>query len=216
MRHMISAVPVLQTGIVGPLRATAVTLLYVTCLGLAFEDGSMPYPVLLLSFLLGAGLVVASIVDWYAFVLPNILTIPLMLLGIAGAFIASSDSWFCASSPQSRPILPSRASAVSGGTRRPHRRGLARRPLPRPVVPDRGWLALQLAPRLRALAFAAGFPLCGRVGAMDCSTAPLTEPDLRARIGLFGSIDHRASESWSDACEVLSSSQRTSARPAAL
>ena len=37
----------------------------------------------------------------------------------------------------------------------------------------------------------------GRVGAMDCSTAPLTEPDMRARIRLFGSIDHRASESWS-------------------
>ena len=47
-----------------------------------------------------------------------------------------------------------------------------------------------------------------RVGAMDFSTAPLTEPDMRARIRLFGSIDHRASESWSDACGVLSSSQR--------
>lgn len=43
---------------------------------------------------------------------------------------------------------------------------------------------------------------------MDCSTAPLTEPDLRARIRLFGSIDHSASESWCDACGVLSSSQR--------
>ena len=39
---------------------------------------------------------------------------------------------------------------------------------------------------------------------MDCSIAPLTEPDMRARIRLFGSIDHRASESWSDACGVLS------------
>ncbi len=47
-----------------------------------------------------------------------------------------------------------------------------------------------------------------RVGAMDCSTAPLTEPDLRARIRLFGSIDHSASESWCDACGVFSSSQR--------
>ena len=47
-----------------------------------------------------------------------------------------------------------------------------------------------------------------RVGAMDCSTAPLTEPDMRARIRLFGSVDQRASESWSDACGGLSSSQR--------
>jgi hypothetical protein len=43
---------------------------------------------------------------------------------------------------------------------------------------------------------------------MDCSTAPLTEPDLRARIRLFGLIDHSASESWCDACGTLSSSQR--------
>jgi hypothetical protein len=43
---------------------------------------------------------------------------------------------------------------------------------------------------------------------MDFSTAPLTEPDMRARIRLFGSIDHRASKSWSDAWGVLSSSQR--------
>jgi hypothetical protein len=48
----------------------------------------------------------------------------------------------------------------------------------------------------------------GRVGAMDCSTAPLAEPDLRARIRLFGSIDHSASQSWADACGVLRSSQR--------
>jgi len=66
-------------------------------------------------------------------------------------------------------------------------------------VIDRDRRFLRFAPpraRLRA----------GRVGAMDFSTAPLTEPDMRARIRLFGSIDHRASESWSDACEVLSSS----------
>jgi hypothetical protein len=43
---------------------------------------------------------------------------------------------------------------------------------------------------------------------MDCSAAPLTEPDLRARIRLFGSIDHSSSESSCDACGVLSSSQR--------
>ena len=49
---------------------------------------------------------------------------------------------------------------------------------------------------------------CGGVGAMDFSTAPLTEPDMPARIRLFGSIDHSASKSWPDACEVLSSSQR--------
>ena len=57
----------------------------------------------------------------------------------------------------------------------------------------------------------------GRVGAMDRSTAPLTEPDARARIRLFGLIDQRASKSWSDACGVLSSSQRVlseTSRPA--
>ena len=48
----------------------------------------------------------------------------------------------------------------------------------------------------------------GRQGRAGRSAEPLTEPDMRARIRLFGSIDHRASESWSDACEVLSSSQR--------
>ena len=47
-----------------------------------------------------------------------------------------------------------------------------------------------------------------RVGAMDCSTAPLTEPDMRARIRLFGLVHQKASESWSDACGGLSSDQR--------
>ena len=47
-----------------------------------------------------------------------------------------------------------------------------------------------------------------RVGAMDYSTAPLTEPDLRARIRLFGLVHQKASESWSDACGELSSDQR--------
>ena len=47
-----------------------------------------------------------------------------------------------------------------------------------------------------------------RVGAMDYSTAPLTEPDLRARIRLFGLVHQKASESWSDACGGLSSDQR--------
>ncbi len=43
---------------------------------------------------------------------------------------------------------------------------------------------------------------------MDYSTAPLTEPDLRARIRLFGLVHQKASESWSDACGALSSDQR--------
>jgi hypothetical protein len=47
----------------------------------------------------------------------------------------------------------------------------------------------------------------GRVGAKDCSSAPLTEPDMRTRIRLFGSIYQSASESWADAGEV-SSNQR--------
>ncbi len=50
---------------------------------------------------------------------------------------------------------------------------------------------------------------CSRVGAMGCSTAPLTEPDMRARIRLFGSVHQRASMSWSDACRGLSSSHLT-------
>jgi len=37
-----------------------------------------------------------------------------------------------------------------------------------------------------------------RVGAEDCSPAPLTEPDMRARIRLFGLIYQKASDSWSD------------------
>ena len=43
---------------------------------------------------------------------------------------------------------------------------------------------------------------------MDCSTAPLTEPDMRARIRHFGSVHQKASESWSDACGELSSDHR--------
>ena len=43
---------------------------------------------------------------------------------------------------------------------------------------------------------------------MDCSIAPLTEPDVRARIRLFGLVHQRSSKSWYDACGVLSSSHR--------
>jgi len=43
---------------------------------------------------------------------------------------------------------------------------------------------------------------------MDCSIAPLTEPDVRARIRLFGLVHQRSSKSWYDACGVLSSSDR--------
>ena len=43
---------------------------------------------------------------------------------------------------------------------------------------------------------------------MDCSTAPLTEPDMRARIRLFGLVHQKASESWSDACGGLNSAHR--------
>ena len=42
-----------------------------------------------------------------------------------------------------------------------------------------------------------------RVGAEDFSPAPLTEPDMRARIRLFGSIDQNASVSWADTCGWL-------------
>ena len=48
-----------------------------------------------------------------------------------------------------------------------------------------------------------------RVGAMDCSIAPLTEPDLRARIRLFGLVHQRSSTSWSDTCGGLSRCQRS-------
>jgi hypothetical protein len=48
----------------------------------------------------------------------------------------------------------------------------------------------------------------GRVGTMDCSIAPLTEPDVRDRIRLFGLFHQRASTSWFDACGELSSCQR--------
>src|ERR1019366_3782998 len=32
----------------------------------------------------------------------------------------------------------------------------------------------------------------------DCSATPLTEPDMRARIRLFGSICQNSSDSWAD------------------
>jgi hypothetical protein len=41
-------------------------------------------------------------------------------------------------------------------------------------------------------------PGSGRVGAADYSTAPLTEPDMRARIRLLGSISDRQRELVSD------------------
>jgi hypothetical protein len=47
-----------------------------------------------------------------------------------------------------------------------------------------------------------------RVGAMDCSTAPLTQPDVRASHPALWLVHQRASDSWSDACEGLSSDQR--------
>jgi hypothetical protein len=37
----------------------------------------------------------------------------------------------------------------------------------------------------------------------------LTEPDMRARIRLFGLIDQNASESWLDTCGWLISFQRS-------
>ena len=48
----------------------------------------------------------------------------------------------------------------------------------------------------------------GRVSAEDCSSALLTEPDMRARIRLFGSVYQSARESWADANGGLSSRQR--------
>jgi hypothetical protein len=39
----------------------------------------------------------------------------------------------------------------------------------------------------------------------DFSATPLTEPDMRARIRLLGSIYQNASDSWADACGGLRS-----------
>ena len=47
----------------------------------------------------------------------------------------------------------------------------------------------------------------GRVSTEDYSSVLLTEPDMRARIRLFGSIDQNASESWVDTCGWLISFQ---------
>jgi hypothetical protein len=47
-----------------------------------------------------------------------------------------------------------------------------------------------------------------RVGAKGFSLAPLTEPDMRARIRLFGLIDQSASVSWADTCGWLISFHR--------
>ena len=51
-------------------------------------------------------------------------------------------------------------------------------------------------------------PLAGRVSTEDYSPVLLTEPDMRARIRLFGSIDQNASDSWGDTCGWLISFQR--------
>jgi hypothetical protein len=47
-----------------------------------------------------------------------------------------------------------------------------------------------------------------RVSTEDYSPVLLTEPDMRARIRLFGSIDQNASDSWGDTCGWLISFQR--------
>jgi hypothetical protein len=47
-----------------------------------------------------------------------------------------------------------------------------------------------------------------RVSTEDYSSVLLTEPDMRARIRLFGSIDQNASDSWVDTCGRLISFQR--------
>ena len=39
----------------------------------------------------------------------------------------------------------------------------------------------------------------------DCSATPLTEPDMRARIRLFGSICQNSSDSWADTRDRLRS-----------
>src|SRR5674476_1104603 len=48
-----------------------------------------------------------------------------------------------------------------------------------------------------------------RVSTEDYSSVLLTEPDMRARIRLFGLIDQNASESWLDTCGWLISFQRS-------
>ena len=51
-------------------------------------------------------------------------------------------------------------------------------------------------------------PLLAQVGSSrrgDCSATPLTEPDMRARIRLFGSICQNSSDSWADTRDRLRS-----------
>ena len=50
--------------------------------------------------------------------------------------------------------------------------------------------------------------LSRRVGAEDYSPAPLTEPDVRTRIRLLGSICQSAGTSWADPDGELRSCQR--------
>jgi hypothetical protein len=66
-------------------------------------------------------------------------------------------------------------------------------------VAEYGWVASPVKAGLRPPR---------RVGAKDFSLAPLTEPDMRARIRLFGLIDQSASVSWADTCGWLISAHK--------
>ena len=67
-----------------------------------------------------------------------------------------------------------------------------------PIRENRTLLPASLPPDEARGTLAAAAGVC-RVGAKDCSLAPLTEPDMRARIRLFGLIYQNSSDSWSDA-----------------
>ena len=66
---------------------------------------------------------------------------------------------------------------------------------------------LTILAMLAALRVAAGGS-ARRVGAEDYSSAPLTEPDVRARIRLLGSVYQNPSDCWADAVGELRSCQR--------
>jgi hypothetical protein len=66
-------------------------------------------------------------------------------------------------------------------------------------VAEYGWVASPVKAGLRPPR---------RVSTEDYSSVLLTEPDMRARIRLFGSIDQNASDSWVDTCGRLISFQR--------
>src|SRR5664279_2348099 len=70
------------------------------------------------------------------------------------------------------------------------------------------WRRLAIATTSGSRRAASGETVC-RGSTEDYSSVLLTEPDMRARIRLFGLIDQNASESWLDTCGWLISFQRS-------